>query len=255
MQCYICGDEIGSTLGMCEKCKNHREATRNPATLTQQVMDKRGGAAVQSGHVDDEQPTVGFWVRVMAQFVDSSVISILSAIISAVVLDPLLSFSFSELVLSWCFSLFGGAFSIALLIVAAVLSTLIVLMVSGLFYASLFESSKLMATPGKLLFAIRVCDLDGKRLTFVHAFKRQLAKIVSSLTFGIGYILVAFTQNNQGLHDLLAKTVVIKGSRYGTGRLALGFCVMVVLLFVAQLLNPSDDTRTKSGQRITTYYK
>ena len=49
----------------------------------------------------------------------------------------------------------------------------------------------------------------------------KLAKIISSLTFLIGYIIAAFTTRKQALHDFIATTYVVRaepGPRGGRGR-------------------------------------
>jgi len=58
---------------------------------------------------------------------------------------------------------------------------------------------------------MRVADEEGKQITFSRATGRYFAKILSSLTLGIGYIMVAFTERKQGLHDILARTLILKG--------------------------------------------
>ncbi len=81
----------------------------------------------------------------------------------------------------------------------------------GLAYAAFFESSAQQATPGKQLLGLHVADAQGRRLTFNRALARHLAKIVSNLTLLIGYLMVAFTARRQGLHDKIARTVVLRG--------------------------------------------
>ena len=78
------------------------------------------------------------------------------------------------------------------------------------FYFASFESSRLQATPGKLVIGIRVTDTLGQRLSFWMAAGRYVSKYVSQLTLGIGYIMAAFTPKAQALHDELADTLVIK---------------------------------------------
>jgi uncharacterized RDD family membrane protein YckC len=78
-------------------------------------------------------------------------------------------------------------------------------------YSALMESSSKQATLGKMALGIRVTDLDGNRITFGKATGRYFAKILSALILGIGFLMVAFTQRKQGLHDILAGTLVVKG--------------------------------------------
>lgn len=73
----------------------------------------------------------------------------------------------------------------------------------------LFESSSWQASPGKRLLKLQVTDMNGRRPSFIRAFGRQLAKYLSGI-YGIGYIMAACTAKKQGLHDLIAVTLVIK---------------------------------------------
>ncbi len=77
-------------------------------------------------------------------------------------------------------------------------------------YFAVMESSRKQATFGKQLLGIKVTDLQGERITFARASGRFFGKILSSLTLLIGYIMAAFTERHQALHDMLAGTVVVK---------------------------------------------
>lgn len=79
-----------------------------------------------------------------------------------------------------------------------------------LFYWPLFESSAWQATPGKRLCRLYVTDLAENRLTFARAFVRNIAKLVSLLPLGFGFLMVAVTVRNQCLHDKIAGTLVMK---------------------------------------------
>jgi uncharacterized RDD family membrane protein YckC len=81
----------------------------------------------------------------------------------------------------------------------------------GWLYYALMESSTKQATLGKMALGIVVTDLEGRRIGFGKATGRYFAKILSALIIGIGFLMVAFTQRKQGLHDILAGTLVVKG--------------------------------------------
>lgn len=76
-------------------------------------------------------------------------------------------------------------------------------------YAGLMESSYLQATIGKLIFKVKVTDLSGNRASFLRATSRHFGKLLSTLPFGAGFFMVAFTEKNQGLHDMLAGCLVV----------------------------------------------
>ena len=77
-------------------------------------------------------------------------------------------------------------------------------------YFALMESSSLQGTLGKLALGIRVYHRDESRaLTFEEATVRYFAKILSRMTILIGYILCAFSSRKQGLHDFVARSVLV----------------------------------------------
>lgn len=77
-------------------------------------------------------------------------------------------------------------------------------------YFALMESSGRQATLGKMALGIVVTDLNGDKIGFGRATGRYFAKILSGLILFIGFIMVAFTQKKQGLHDMIAGTLVVK---------------------------------------------
>jgi uncharacterized RDD family membrane protein YckC len=90
------------------------------------------------------------------------------------------------------------------------ISLLIVIPIAKIVYHVIMEASPRQGTYGKQLLKIRVCDMDGQRITVQHAIGRNLAKIVSVLTFFIGYLFAFFNKKQQCLHDMLAGTLIVK---------------------------------------------
>ena len=80
----------------------------------------------------------------------------------------------------------------------------------NLIYHIVMESSAKQGTYGKHLLQIRVCDMEGNRLSVAHATGRNFAKIFSVLTLFLGYLYIFFNKKQQGLHDIIAGTLVIK---------------------------------------------
>lgn len=73
-------------------------------------------------------------------------------------------------------------------------------------YFAYFESSIWQATPGKKMLNMRLMRVDGSKVTFLRALARSLCKLFLSY-FGV---MALFTRKKQGLHDLIAKTVVVR---------------------------------------------
>ena len=91
---------------------------------------------------------------------------------------------------------------------------LVVLLVSVLIFTWLYhaglEASHLQGTIGNLVLGLKVTDEEGKRCTLGCTTARFFGKFLSAFLFGFGYIMIAFTKRKQGLHDILAKTLVVK---------------------------------------------
>jgi len=89
-------------------------------------------------------------------------------------------------------------------------SLLIIIPLAKLIYHIVMESSAKQATYGKQILKIKVCDMQGERIDFGRAAGRNLAKILSVMTFFVGYLLSFFNAKQQCLHDMVAGTLVIK---------------------------------------------
>lgn len=140
----------------------------------------------------------GFWRRVVAFIIDGLLIGAvmmpfglgltlahMGAMMNGEVTPDMLTSLMMTTIFAWC-----------------------IRMVVSWAYAAGFESSRWQATPGKMLLGLKVTDLEGRRITFLRATGRVAGKWVSGLLLGMGYVLVAFTDRKQGLHDLMARTLV-----------------------------------------------
>jgi uncharacterized RDD family membrane protein YckC len=82
--------------------------------------------------------------------------------------------------------------------------------ISGWLYFTIMESSKLQATIGKKILNLAVTDVSGVRISFARSNARFWSKLISGIILCIGYIMVAFTEKHQALHDMVAGTLVVK---------------------------------------------
>jgi uncharacterized RDD family membrane protein YckC len=64
-------------------------------------------------------------------------------------------------------------------------------------------------TLGKMVFGLKVVELDGTGLTWGTVIFREWIGRFISATIMVLYVVVAFTKKKQGLHDLFADTTVI----------------------------------------------
>lgn len=81
-------------------------------------------------------------------------------------------------------------------------------------YFTLSESSGGQATLGKKALGLVVTDEAGRRISFGRANGRYFGKIVSGLLLCIGYLMAAFTDRKQALHDIMAGTLVLKKVKF-----------------------------------------
>lgn len=94
--------------------------------------------------------------------------------------------------------------------VAGVIATALGLLFDSVYFTA-FESSPLQASPGKWLLGLRVTDLDGRRISLLRASGRYLGKGLSAVLLLLGFVMIAFHRRKQGLHDVLARTLVLRG--------------------------------------------
>ena len=131
----------------------------------------------------------GFWKRFAALFIDTIALGVCGFIVGIVFAVIYVSLNGSE----HGTEIWANALGIIM---------------AWIYFAG-FESSPKQATLGKMALGIKVVGLDGERLSFGKASGRYFGKIISSLILGIGYIMVAFTEKKQGLHDKMAGCLVI----------------------------------------------
>lgn len=106
-------------------------------------------------------------------------------------------------------------------------------------YYALMESSSKQATFGKQALSLKVCDLEGRRLSRGRALLRWFAALLNYLTLYIGWLMIAFGKERRGLHDRLAGTQVVDQYAYTdtpekqrspqTGCLDIGLAVGAIL--------------------------
>lgn len=91
-----------------------------------------------------------------------------------------------------------------------VLSVLGIIPIVNFIYHVVMEASPKQGTYGKQILKIKVTDMQGERIDFARSISRNLAKILSLLTLFIGYLYSFFNSKQQCLHDVIARTLVIK---------------------------------------------
>ncbi|MEZ4598300.1 MAG: RDD family protein [Syntrophotaleaceae bacterium] len=135
----------------------------------------------------------GFWLRVVASLIDGIILSAIQMVCG--------------IFLGLTSTLVGTAGGE---VEPHVLVLLLFNLMIGWAYFTVFTGAS-GQTPGKMALRIKVVRTDGTDLGYGKAFLREVpGKFVSKIILGIGYLMVAFTERKQGLHDMIAETYVIK---------------------------------------------
>jgi uncharacterized RDD family membrane protein YckC len=88
--------------------------------------------------------------------------------------------------------------------------TMLIDMLLGMIYLTWFVG-KFGATPGKMVFNLKVVTSSGGKVGYRQAFGRYWAEsVVIWLTLMLGYLPVLFDSQRRGLHDRLCNTRVVQ---------------------------------------------
>ncbi len=93
--------------------------------------------------------------------------------------------------------------------IGALIMLLPILLPLAWLYFSLQESSATGATIGKRAMGLRVTDMNGDRISFGRATGRYFGRLLSHAFCMFGYVMAAFTDKHQTLHDMVAGTLVM----------------------------------------------
>ena len=136
------------------------------------------------------KPKAGFWLRLVALMIDGFLVFVLQVVFG--VLLALAS---------------GGNFDVQGTL--AILIQLFTIVLSLFYYV--FFTGYCGQTPGKMLLRIQVVRAEGGPIGYGKAFYREvIGKFISGIILGIGYLMAAFDDQKQALHDRMARTYVVK---------------------------------------------
>jgi uncharacterized RDD family membrane protein YckC len=216
--CSKCGGLMADSAAVCSNCGQAFPAAvpvpRPPvASIAVAAPPLAGGMpAIPAYAVPASVPRVeyaGFWLRLLAFVID----------------NVILGFGFVLIVIPLIF-LTGfrrfldgfhpdealndsGIFMIILFFFLAATGALVFTWL----YHALMECSEWQATLGKKALGLVLTDMAGQRVSFGRATGRHFAKIVTNLAsfgIGLGYLMAAFTEKKQPLHDILAGCLVLR---------------------------------------------
>ncbi len=139
----------------------------------------------------------GFWIRFAAGIIDALTFGIVAAMVTSF---PVVSFL-------WLGS--GGVRSDSDVAIVHVIMSISITVAWWLYTATLL-SSRWQATFGMKACGLQIVNERGARISFGRATGRYFAQSIAGLlTLGIGFLMIGWTERKQGLHDLIARTLVM----------------------------------------------
>ena len=146
----------------------------------------------------------GFWLRFVASLIDGIVLYIVQMIITV----PLMGIMGFTALNAESMNEAQQMGAIGAIIGIVLMTFLFSSIVQWLYYALM--ETYYGATLGKMALGLKVTDLEGNKISFLKATGRYFGKILSGLILLIGYIMAAFTEKKQALHDIMAGCLVVK---------------------------------------------
>jgi uncharacterized RDD family membrane protein YckC len=137
----------------------------------------------------------GFWKRLAAYMIDVLIMIVPMFIIGFIVGFFAISSASTEMEME------------AFLAGAEGITRIINIIIAWVYFAAMESSSK-QGSLGKMALGIKVTDYKGKKISFGKASGRFFSKILSGIIFCIGFLMIGFTSKKQGLHDIMARTLV-----------------------------------------------
>tara|TARA_Y100000768_G_scaffold51_1_gene50 strand:+ start:574 stop:1059 length:486 start_codon:yes stop_codon:yes gene_type:complete len=138
-------------------------------------------------------PFKGFWIRLVASFIDGIILLILIILLATVSLV-----------------IFGAALGegagVGMFLLVFILAS-----IATILYKPIMEASEYQGTVGKYALGMKVVDQNGQRITMTSSFLRTILYIIGAQGFllCLGVVMIGFTEYKQGLHDILANTYVV----------------------------------------------
>jgi uncharacterized RDD family membrane protein YckC len=164
-----------------------------PATVCANCKDIYAQRLRETGQVAGTRVYAGFWIRFVAVLIDTLALTIVNFAIQSVTATRIRPGDINNLAL--VMSSIGLSFAISMTI--------------QLLYEAFFLV-RFGATPGKMVFGLKVITPEGGGISWGRAIGRFFAKILSGITLSIGYIMAGFDPEKRALHDYIAGTRVIR---------------------------------------------
>jgi uncharacterized RDD family membrane protein YckC len=194
--CSKCGAQNAAQAAFCQSCGGSMGIGVPAVTVAAPAVAYAPPA--QAAY----NPYGGFWLRVVASVLDGVIVGAVTVPLGLIFLVPSIlkiihaAQTNQEPSIEW----FSPFFVFIPLILVGVW-----------LYDALLTSSSWQGTVGKRVLRLKVTDLAGNQISFGRATGRFFAKLLFRMLLTVFvYLVVAFTERKQGLHDFVAGTLVMK---------------------------------------------
>jgi uncharacterized RDD family membrane protein YckC len=186
---------LASPTTYCSQCgqpyRSDEMVRFGTATVCANCKDIYAQRLRETGQVAGTRVYAGFWIRFVAVFIDGIALWIVNFALELAMGTAITRPRDMSAVM--------GMMGLNFLISTAI----------SLFYEAFFLV-QYGATPGKMIFGLKVITPDGGPISWGRAIGRYFAKILSGITLCIGYIMAGFDSEKRALHDYIAGTRVIR---------------------------------------------
>ena len=190
---------------MAQSCQNCGLSLSSNLVQTQAAAPAMAYAAAPP--VAYAPPSIygGFWIRLLAHLIDHIILGAVAAPLFFVTVLPSIIRVAQQADRDQ-----EPSPEMIITIISSAFAYIALAFVGQWLYEALLTSSSWQGTIGKRVLRLKVVDEAGNRISFGRATGRFFAKILSSMFFCIGFIMIGFTDRKRGLHDMLANTLVMK---------------------------------------------
>lgn len=144
----------------------------------------------------------GFWIRVLATFIDGIFAMVLTNIIGTLSNETPNNEAQTQMVDS-------SASFMEVMKETYSPSELISNLIYMIIFVIIFTATQLKGSPGKLICRIQVVNPDMTQISILKSIGRYLAYYLSGIIFAIGFMMAGWNKEKKALHDMICNTRVV----------------------------------------------
>ncbi|WLV24469.1 RDD family protein [Aciduricibacillus chroicocephali] len=137
----------------------------------------------------------GFWIRLLAAFLDGIFSNVLAAIVTAIIGEK-------QMLIGELVDPTGEPIGLPL-------TSFSVSLLYAIIFIIIFTATHFRGSPGKLICRIQVLNKDMTQIGIGKSIGRYFAQILSAIPLMIGYMIAGWNREKKALHDMICGTRVV----------------------------------------------